>query len=99
MANKNYEAGTFVVPKNGYKVSEQTAAIVDCIRMLDALYSRINKALDLIVGEDAAERRMDEKYYQAWNKIDDLLHEDLKTSIIYNLMELSNLQNDDEILV
>lgn len=99
MANNNYEAGTFVVPKNGYKVSEQTAAVVDCIRMLDALYSRINRALDMIDGENAAERRMDEKYYHVWKEMDDLLHEDLQSSIISNLMELSNLQNEDEILV
>lgn len=99
MANTKIESGTFVVPKNGYKVSEQTAAVIDCLRMLDALYSKISNALDMIYGVEAEEKRMDEKYYPLWHGLDDLLHDDLQTSIVYNLSEFSNSRNEDEVFV
>lgn len=52
MIQSDHQPGTFVVPKNGYKVSEKTAAAVDCIGMLDAFYSKTYHTLGMIHGED-----------------------------------------------
>lgn len=99
MVKSDYELGTFVVPKEGYKVSEKTAAIVDCIRLFDAFYSRVYNTLGMIHGEEYGEIRMDEKYCPLWGALDDLLHQDLQASIMENLISTSNSYNKDEILL
>lgn len=99
MTKSDYNPGSFVVPKNGYKISQMTAAVVDCIRMFDAFYSRVSQSLDMLYGEDVAEERLNKTCFPQWSKLNDLLSEELKFSIEGNLMDLSNVQNEDEILL
>lgn len=99
MTKSNYDQEVYVIPKNGYKVSESTAAVVDCIRMLHVLYSKVSSALAMIHGDTSAEKLLDEKYLSPWSVLDDLLHDELIESFIDNITELSNLQNENEILL
>lgn len=99
MTKSDYEQGVFTIPKNGYKVSEMTTAVVDCIRMFDAFYSKVGYALEMIYGDNAGEKRLNDVYFPKWYDISQLLYADLKESIETNLASITNSQNDDEILL
>lgn len=97
MAQSDYQQGNFTTPKNGYKVSEMTSLIIDCIRMHDAMFSKVSDALDTLYCDFDAEKRMNEKDFPQWSNLEELLYEDLKFSIEDNLADLTNVQNENEI--
>lgn len=99
MENKKQKKGLFMIPKNGYKVSETTAEIVDCIRMFDDFYSKVSDMIDMIYGGRTTDERLDEMYFPKWSEIHDLLYEELMLAIEYNLADLSNAHNEDEIIL
>lgn len=84
---------------NGYKVSDATAAVVGCIRLFDDFYSMVSQMLEMIHGKDTVDERLNETYFPQWSGLHDLLHEELLLSIEGNLMDLSNLQTEDQILL
>lgn len=72
-------------PQGCYKVSADTAAIIDCIRAANELYGKILDVMYLLydakeVAQDLAAEHAD-KYLTAINGINDMLYNEVKERI------------------
>lgn len=98
--HSNAAALKTATPKNGYKVTPETAAILDCVRATDELCTRIIEMLRLVNGNACGEDIADTEilpYIEHTNAITDLLHKELQTRLVDNLGDVANCCNPDGI--
>ena len=76
-----------------YKVSEATAALLDCSIAADRLYSQIADALELRYGKEGVDHATP-AYLEPINTINDLLHRELRGQVIDGLMDVKNCEAD-----
>lgn len=91
-------------PKNGYKVTPATAAILDSMRAADALFSTITNTLRILYGDTptepgtaAIEDIKAQPYLEHCNAITDMLHQEIIRQLCDNLGDVENSNNTDSI--
>ena len=96
--HSNAAALQTATPKNGYKVTPETAALLDCVRATDELHGRITAALQQLYGDIETEAdvvtQKAQPYLEHTNAITDLLHEELRTRLTDAVGDVNNRNAD-----
>lgn len=74
----------------GLKISEQTQALIACMKSLDEQWESTYDALSTMYGEKGAEDRMNEEYSEAYEKLKNFVSKYIIVSINEHLSNLNS---------
>lgn len=71
--------------KTTYTVSENTAEFIECIKLIDATYTQIYKAVGLFCGKDSVDEVMEKEVFPITSQLNGVLSKYLYNQIFENM--------------